>query len=104
MSSIEAKDISAWQLEQLRKELEEYQTEKRLNNDRQSDLKYYAQVLSCIHMKEVRRMKLDDIIQANNLMEKANDLLNQVHPFFEENEQQNICVTQYHNIIQKIYQ
>lgn len=102
--SLDAKDINTWQLEKVKKELEAYQIDERLNRDRESDLKYYSQVLSCIEMKEVRRMKLDHIIKTDELMRQADSLLAQTHIFFEGNDPQNISVTQYQNVIQKIYQ
>lgn len=102
--SLDIKDISTWKLEQVKKGLEEYQTNEKLNRDRKSDLEYYAQVLSCIDMKEVNRMKMDDMVRIDELMKQGEELLNQMKPFFGETTRQNICTNQYQRVIQKIYQ
>lgn len=102
--SLDIKDISTWKLEQVKKGLEEYQTNEKLNRDRKSDLEYYAQVLSCIDMKEVNRMKMDDMVRIDELMKQGEELLNQMKPFFEETTRPNICTNQYQRVIQKIYQ
>lgn len=102
--SLDMKDISTWKLEQVKKELEEYQTNEKLNRDRKSDLEYYSQVLTCIDMKEISRRTLDDLIEIEKLMNQINSLLQQVKPFFEETDRQNVCTNQYQKIIQKIHQ
>lgn len=102
--SLDMKDISTWKLEQVKKELEEYQTNEKLNRDRKSDLEYYSKVLACIDMKEISRRTLDDLIEIEKLMNQVNSLLQQVKPFFEETDKQNVCTNQYQKIIQKIYQ
>lgn len=101
--SLDMKDIDILQLEKMKKELEEYQTIEKLNRDRKSDLEYYPQVLSCIMMKEVSKIMLDDLIQIEELMDQVNDLLKQVRPFFEKTDKENICTNQCQKVIQKLY-
>lgn len=100
---LDTKEISTWQLEKVKKELEKYQTNEKLNRDRLSDLGYYPQVLACIDMKEVSRKTLDELIKIEELMNQVNFLLQQIKPFFQEIDKQNVCTNQYKKVISKIY-
>lgn len=101
--SLDTKEISTYQLEKIKNEIVEYQTNEKLNRDRKSDLEYYEPVLSCIDMKEVNRMRIDSLIKVDELMNQTRDLINEMKPFFEETNEKNIWADEYQKVIQKIY-
>lgn len=101
--SLDTREINTYQLEKIKNEIEEYQTNEKLNRDRKLDLEYYEQVLSCIDMKEVNRMRIDPLIKVNELMKQTRDLINEMKPFFEETNEKNIWTAGYQKVIQKIY-
>lgn len=103
MLSLDMKDINTYQLEKIKKELEEYQINEKLNRDRKSDLEYYPQVLACIEIKEVSRMNIDKLQEIENLMIEIESLKNEVKPFFQKAKSKNVTTDQYQKVISKIY-
>lgn len=101
--SLDTKEISTWQLEKIKQELKEYQTNQKLNSDRKSDIEYYPQVLSCIKITEISRMSIDKIQKIDCLMEEIELLKEEMKPFFEKTISKNVTTDEYQKVISKIY-
>ena len=57
-------------LEECLKELKQIESDKELNKNRKSDLEYYPEVLECITLKEIERIKVTSLVELNELYEK----------------------------------
>ena len=65
------KDISIYEIENLKEELKNYQEHERMNQDRKSDLEYYPQVLECIKESQVSVLDikvLEDWAKQNDII------------------------------------
>lgn len=96
-------DISTWQLEKLKNQLDEFQTNHKLNQDRKSDSSYYEAVLGLITMEEISRIDSQKVQKANALLLEAEQLISEVKPFFEDTNKNQITTTRYQKVISKIF-
>lgn len=101
--TVSTTNISTWELENLKNQLDEFQINYKLNENRKSDSSYYQQVLELITMEEIRRIDSEKIEKANILLMEAEKLIGEVRPFFEDTAKDQITVTGYQKVISKIF-
>lgn len=96
-------EISTWELEKLKRQLDEFQINHKLNENRESESSYYQQVLDLITMKEVSRIDSEKIEKANSLLMEVEKLISEVKPFFEDTKKEQITTTGYQKVMSKIF-
>lgn len=101
--TVNTTDINTWELEKLKKQLDEFQINHKLNENRESESSYYQQVLDLITMEEVCRIDNENIEKANSLLMEAEKLIGGVKPFFENSKKEQIAPTGYQKVISKIF-